>query len=233
MTYGIGGTTTGYNTHVAGTGGYCKITQEAETPFEGYTEVKELNVCKLPRKVIREYYKYQYNDWTQPTLTANGTMGGDSFAVSALSTLDTPRQPWRAFDGSNSNPEQDCWHSTAGTTGWFAWYNPNPIAIEKFTVANRNDNSGIKDFTLQYSDNNKDWFDLQSYTNSSGGYTVTEFTVNTQSYHKYWRLNISSGYSNYLVIGEITINGIERTSTNGTADNYDYYEDIIKYYGII
>lgn len=52
MAYGTGGTTTGYNTHVAGTGGYCKITQEAETPFEGYTEVKEINVCKLPRMTI-------------------------------------------------------------------------------------------------------------------------------------------------------------------------------------
>ena len=28
------------------------------------------------------YYKYVYNEWTQPTLTSNGTFGGDSMATS-------------------------------------------------------------------------------------------------------------------------------------------------------
>lgn len=215
MEYGIAGRAPFYGGgHIAGTGGYVELLMESETPFvedDGYM------------------------DWRSPILLANGEMGGNTFAVSASSIQDSTRQPWRAFDGTNSNPEQDCWHGQQTTTGWFAWYNPQPVAIEKFTVANRNDNSGIKDFILQYSDNNQDWFDLQSYTNSSGGYTVTEFTVDTLTFHKYWRFKISSGYSSYLVIGEITLSGKVLTTFYKDVNYYLLPTDIDqnKYYTIV
>ena len=29
----------------------------------------------------RKYYKYSYDSWTQPTISGNGTIGVDNFAV--------------------------------------------------------------------------------------------------------------------------------------------------------
>lgn len=51
MTYGIGGNTTGYNTHVAGTGGYCSITFESENAFEGYEYTKEISKVLMNKKI--------------------------------------------------------------------------------------------------------------------------------------------------------------------------------------
>ena len=36
MEYGQGGTTSGYNNHTAGTGGYCQIILKSDTEFPDY-----------------------------------------------------------------------------------------------------------------------------------------------------------------------------------------------------
>lgn len=36
MEYGKGGTTGGYNSHTAGTGGFCQITFKSDTAFPDY-----------------------------------------------------------------------------------------------------------------------------------------------------------------------------------------------------
>ena len=51
MAYGIGGNTTGYNTHVEGTGGFCSITFESENAFEGYEYTKETKKVLMPKEI--------------------------------------------------------------------------------------------------------------------------------------------------------------------------------------
>ena len=78
--------------------------------------------------------------WEQPTLTSNGTMGGDSFAVAASSTVwSDGAQAWGAF-----NPDS-FWHADSSSTQWIAWYNPKPLKVTKFQLLNRNTPNGDSD----------------------------------------------------------------------------------------
>ena len=57
MDYGIAGNTTGYNTHVAGTGGYGKIVRESETSFSGASK-KNVTTYKV-FKLNNKYYVFK------------------------------------------------------------------------------------------------------------------------------------------------------------------------------
>ena len=56
---------------------------------------------KAVKEIVRKYYKYE--NWTQPVLSSNGTIGIDDFAVScslpALTGDSYPRSLYLAFDG--------------------------------------------------------------------------------------------------------------------------------------
>lgn len=170
-----------------------------------------------------------YTPWSQPTLTSNGTMGSGDFACSASSTIGSPRLAWRAFDGTNNNSEVDCWHSSNSSPSWFNWYTKNPIKINSITITNRYYSSSdqaynfiVKDFKLQYSDNNSTWTDVYSGTNQRGNRLSTTFNVNASSAHRYWRLYMTSNYATngekYVSIGELTINADELQTVDYTLD---------------
>lgn len=58
--------------------------------------------------------------WTQPTLTQNGTMGGDSFACSASSYSNV----YRAFNATNT---ENVYSSSSSET--IIFYNPNKLKV--------------------------------------------------------------------------------------------------------
>ena len=148
--------------------------------------------------------------WSQPILDAthgNGTMGIDEFAVAADSVL-ADRYAWKAFD--NANGAWDHWHSNAPMPHWLSWYTATPIQIQSLTITNRigqPEGICVKDFGLQYSDDNIHWTTAYSGVNANGQDVSTDFVINEQSIHKYWRLYITSDYHvNYHVaIGKLKI----------------------------
>lgn len=172
-----------------------------------------------------------YQPWTQPILTSNGTMGGNNtFACAASSTIGGPRQAWRAFDGSNADAETDCWHSTSSSTSWLSWYTKNPIKINSITIINRSffedscltgDSAVVKDFKIQYSDNNSSWETAYTGTNPQGCLISTTYSINAPSAHRYWRLYVTSNHTsinNYITVGELTINADEFQVTEYTLN---------------
>lgn len=162
---------------------------------------------KAVKEIERKYF--EYINFSQPILSSNGTMGGNSFAVNQSSYLNTNRLAWKAFNADNTTYE-DSWHSAKGHPAWIEWYNPTPLRITSIQIRNRDsDGSFINSYTVSYSDNGS------SYTNCTTGtspnqttYGLWTININEDNPHKYWRLtcNSSSGSNNgYTAIQTIWI----------------------------
>ena len=199
-----------------------------EEDYDIYEDV-EKEVIKTPNEIERKYYKYIYNSWTQPVLSSNGIIGGNSFAVTASSYYDSPRQPFNAFDGQNA-AESNCWHAASGFPQWLEWYSPEPLKYSNIKILNRTNNgNAIKDYQIQISDDGNNWETILTGTNTVSD-AASEWNINLSSIQpitKYMRIYITTGYdSNYVVIGEVTITAQQQSTTGGTSSDYDFYEDI-------
>ena len=168
-----------------------------------------------------DYYKYVYQDWTQPVLTENGVLGGDSFACDQ-STVRGNYYAYQAFDNMGSTT---MWHSTNSIPAWISWYNPTPLKITNVNVTNRSsDGSYPKAYQLQYSDDNSTWTTTVSGNGTGGDSVSWDIPVTLDTYHKYWRLYVisaSGSNSGYVSIGEIVITAQERLTVVGTESDYD------------
>lgn len=168
---------------------------------------------------------YKYINWTQPILSNNGTMGGNTFACNQSSYLNTNRLAWKAFDEDNQIYE-DNWHSANGHPAYIEWYNPNPLKISNIKIRNRDsDGSFINEYAIYYSDDNSNWVWLQAGNSTNQtAYSEWNISINTDA-HKYWRLvcHSSSGNNNgYTAIQHIALTATEMVT--GTSSDYDYSE---------
>lgn len=160
--------------------------------------------------------KAYWKTWHQPILTANGTMGGDSFAVSSnvVQYGNSACAVWKAFD----NVKNHQFHSNSGVlTGYIDWYNPKPLLITNIQITNQTSAGRASTAGKIYGSNNgTDWALLTTYTNSnqaSGGVWNIDLSSNTQAF-LYYRLESTAGGSGgYWTIDEIDI----------TAKVYDEY----------
>ncbi len=153
-----------------------------------------------------------WQTWTQPILTSNGTMGVSDFACNQ-STYRGVRYAWRAFDGTNLDPEEDCWHNNDyDSPSWMSWYTSSPIKINTITIVNRpegpetQEHTALKNFEIQYSDDNSNWNTQYSGVNPMGYGLSTTHNVNATTAHNYWRIYITTTYYNeHVTIGELII----------------------------
>lgn len=226
-TYGGGGAQGANN----GQDGYCKIELALDSSDYDYTE--DETVCYAVKEVVERIY-WKYTDFVQPVLSANGTMGGDSFACNQSSYLNTNRLAWKAFDEDNQIYD-DNWHSANGHPAYIEWYNPNPLKISNIRIRNRDsDGSYIKQYTISYSDNGSNWEQVASGTSpNQTAYGEWDITITELGYHQYWRLTcISSSGSNsgYTAIQHIGLTA--QIISSGTAEDYDYYTDVLGYKGV-
>jgi len=183
----------------------------------------------------RRYYKYQSSEknWTQPVLSANGTLGGNSFAVEASTTL-SGNPAWKAFDGDTSTP----WNAAANTvTGYIILYHPTGIKISEIACY-RSASSSTSNYptagAVYRSNDNSSWTKLCDWNNgvSNAWYTIN---VNSNNFYKYYRLNITT--SNITWAYATGWNEIQITATipttivvEGTSSDYDFYEDVSTFY---
>lgn len=128
-----------------------------------------------------------WQDFMQPTMSENGTIHGDSFAVGS-STAYQGELAWRAFDGDNATQ----WSSNNQVPARLRWYNPKPLRMSKITITNRNGVGGIiKDYDIQYADkgDDTDWVTLQSGTNTNTTYGGQwDINITHEEAHKHWRI---------------------------------------------
>lgn len=181
-------------------------------------------------KRVKDYYKYEYQDWTQPILTANGNMGGDSFAASQVGFADEgDLKAFRAFDNNTST---NCYF--AKSTGYFQWYNPNPLKITNLKLTNFvGDSWGTRALTsgsIQVSNNGSDFVELKTFTNSATGGGASwniDLSANT-GYYKYYRIVCTgtsyavSNAANQCHIAELKITATEQITVKGSAADYDF-----------
>lgn len=158
-------------------------------------------------------------DFVQPSLTSNGIIGKDNFAVLADSEIDKNRPAWKAFDGNITlnDTETDQWHSDLGQPHWIEFYNKNPLKVKTIEVYNGADNVLPLNWEFQYSiDGLSNWTTIVSGTNTvlekNGKWNIE---VNSNEFYNYYRLYITegSGYdSSYTGITELKIIGKEKVN---------------------
>lgn len=175
------------------------------------------------------YWKYQYKDWTQPVLTSDGVIGGNSFATSQTSFTETGLEAFRAFDGNTSTM---CYFTKS--TGYFQWYNPTPLKITNLKLTNfAGDAWGTRALTsgsIQVSNNGSDFVELKTFTNSTTGGGASwniDLSSNT-GYYKYYRIictgtsYANAGAANQCHIAELKITATEQIIVKGSSTNYDF-----------
>lgn len=151
------------------------------------------------------------NKFKQPVLTANGTLGGNSFAVTGKSVYSGDY--WNAFDNNTST----IWHSNGGMPQWLTMYNPKALKLKKLkiTTSNSSEHKGVTAGTVLGSNDNATWEHICDWTNNVTGQGATwEIVVNSQKYYKYHQLNITkTAYNPWLgacaVIAEIKMDAIK------------------------
>lgn len=163
-------------------------------------------------KLVEEYstgtLEFVYKPWTQPVLSANGTMGGDSFAVSATSSYSS-RQPYMAFDG-NSATKWGIDNSSA--TESLIFYNPVPLKVKKITQTVSSDypseDYGIYSLYGSYSGQDGTWL-LIANAQDVAANTEVEYVVSNPRAFSYYKIEISGSHNNYSGIGDLIIDAEE------------------------
>ena len=146
-------------------------------------------------------YYIKFVKFVQPVLTANGTLGGSSFAVGVSSTY---------FSGTvygycATNPSDDSrWQSDnfISMPQWLTLYNPVALKPVAFVFNNDGITAGEKNYMLgtyqiQASNDNSTWTTLGTFTNTcitgqSAGTWRNE--VQTDNYYKYFRIYVTKTY---------------------------------------
>lgn len=155
------------------------------------------------------------NTFVQPILTASGTMGGDSFAVSAQYL--GAYYDWYPF-ASNANTNQAYTWAKSGNSGNYDIYNPTAFKIQSIEITNRNEGSprSINGGTVKGSNDYSTWTDITTFTNSTLGQNQTwTIDVNSSVAYKYYRLSVTSNDSSYIGIGKIKINATSEILIDG------------------
>lgn len=173
----------------------------------------------------------------QPVLSSNGTLGGDSFAVSQTdySTTAGGGQAYTCFD-NNSNT---FWysHTADGSLNYsIIIYNPQPICITNMQITNKDGTRTAKEGKVFASNDNKNWTELTTWTNpNSDTYGVwnIDLSENTNAY-LYYKLSITqdnaNGHgaqiSNINLTATVEVSALDKYNSilnkNGYCEKYIY-----------
>lgn len=135
--------------------------------------------------------------FTRPNLSADGTLGGSEFAVSADEPYPSTNPAYRALNSSTS----DSWQGPS-VGGNFTIYNPLPLKITSFDVMNYYGSSSSYSMTggtIYASNDGSNWTFLNNFTNSviAGNCTVWNLpiTESVRNFYKYYKITITGGSS--------------------------------------
>ena len=183
-------------------------------------------IMKALRKYIgRKYYTVQIKDFTQPAITSNGTMGGDTWAVSCTTNGgDVRGSAWNSV-----YPQQGtyyCYSKGGRPATWFYFYTPYPTIVTGY-YCDTGWNGGYRYF---YGSNiYGDWKLIKdSGFIGSGSHTIT--FSNTTPYQYYQMIIQSPGGrgGDGVEVGRIRLI-TEQIVIDGTEQEHDYYKDVYVY----
>lgn len=138
-------------------------------------------------------------DFERPNLTANGELGGDSFAVWASSSVNSNSPAFRAVDDKTSTH----WWCNEDTPK-YVLYNPKALKVSQLEITYYADSTSYQSetITVQGSHNNLYWDDLVSVEYESG--KTRNIEVNSNKYYKYHRLKLKKK-SMYIEITDLQL----------------------------
>lgn len=136
--------------------------------------------------------------FVRPNLTANGTWGGNAFAVRATSA-NSIRPAYHAVD-SNQN---SYWQASATGQQSYSFYNPKPLKVTKLVILFASTSNVANAVQILCSNTNGDYVNLTSSTTGIGTTTYT-ITIENSDFYKYWQIQMYKN-SGYLVIRDIGI----------------------------
>lgn len=176
-----------------------------------------------------KYYKYTYANWTQPVLTANGTVGGTSYAVrvSTEYTSDGNHRGYRAFDGSKTTQ----WEANVrNTSQWIEFYSPVELKVSSIDFVNRSSSSTTyTKWKLTVSNDGTNYITIKTFdTGSSSNGASWSVSFDMSKGYKYFKLSVGdsgalTGSDAKPSFAEITFKAKEVTGTvESTANDYDY-----------
>lgn len=145
-----------------------------------------------------------YTRFVQPILSADGTLGGDSFAVACSSAL-SGREAYKSFDGNGTTK----WGVSNTSGGWLTFYNPKALRVNSITYFPSSDypTEDGGDLTIYGSNDNSTWTSLWTGTYTAN--TQSTFNVNSQAFYKYYKIEITNPTSNYAGLGDLHISADE------------------------
>ena len=174
----------------------------------------------------RTYYtSTTYQSWSQPTLSANGTIGGSSFAVDGSGNWSTTyNQFWKGMDGNSSTIVLG--YPNKSPQPSYIFYNPNPLKVSNlhFKSYAGGDGAGwvTKAGTIYVSTNGNTWTNLKDFTNSvTGAGAEYDVSVLTASGFKYYKITLTQGSSYGAGWAEMTITATE------AIESYTYYFNLV------
>lgn len=177
-------------------------------------------------QTTRKYYKYTETPFVQPTLTWDGLIGNDYFAV-ATGHAYSSRDIYRAFDNVASTYSDDYGAGAGNFWQEFYFNNPTRITNLEYIPYTSTGLTWTTAATVQYSDDGSTWTDATTITRQSatGTNTWDISSSTTNQFHKYWRVYCAAR----SVIAQINITATQKVVTEGTSSDYDYYLDLDEY----
>ena len=134
--------------------------------------------------------------WTRPDLSADGTIGGSSFAVAATNVRGNSYKAYKAVDGSTSTSWSTS-YLTQREYFYYDLYNPTPICISQMYFNTR----GIQAVDVQGSLDGQSWETITSSLSEAKTINLTN-----DKYYRYYKLHIqNSNTYEYFEVKEITI----------------------------
>ena len=154
--------------------------------------------------------------WTQPILTADGTLGGDSFAVSG-NALDSSLSTYKAFDNSSSTQFQG-----DAVISYIIFYNPIALNVTSLNITNSvYQGQSIIEGNIEASNDGTNWTTIKTFTNdvitASADWDIG-LSANT-NYYKYYKLNSTNTYNNSIGQASYSYTGVGEIKITATADN--------------
>lgn len=146
--------------------------------------------------------------FTQPVLSANGTLGGSNFAVYSPNEYNG-NYAYRTFDNNNSTD----WDANATST-YITFYNPNALklsSINYISTAYGGGGYNPVSWTIYGSNDNSTWTSLTSNTSGRVGANVTvptEIPLANRDFYKYYKFNIASTLDGNILLAGFVLTGV-------------------------
>ena len=167
-----------------------------------------------------KYYKYTYENWTQPTATSGTTaITGGNMVITGTNYYRSS-YPWKAMDGTNSS----VWIMSDTTTGYWQLKLPYKIWVTGLTFYNTGAPNRTKSGRF-YTSSAKTTAIGNAFTATNSDYAATTISgipsggIETDTIY----LAITGSYASSSGMGELKITAqVQTGSVESTSSDYDY-----------